>query len=337
MTTIHLDGIVGWDITLADIRRQLAEADGPVDLLIHSPGGSVYDGFAIHNAIRDHRRTGATVTATVTGLAASMATYIAMAAESVAVEDNAVFMVHNPAVLALGDHRTMRKTADILDSLAGVLGRAYEGKTGRDVRAEMDAETFFFGAEIVEAGYADRLIPAGDGAEDRPDALALAQHAVLAMTAKLREADSAPLDQIAALLPHSFSQPRPEATMPDQTTAGDPVETVETVPDPAAPEPEQDPDHEDDLAAQIQAALAAERARVSAITARCAQVGMPAMAAALIEANATLAQTDARIVDAWVAAGGPEIRAFAPLTKPTADASAAQRKLFAQVAGRIQE
>lgn len=328
MTTIHLEGIIGFDVTLADIRQQLAAATGPVDLLIHSPGGNVYDGFAIYNALREYRRAGGSVTATISGLAASMATYIAMAADSIAVEDNAVFMVHNPAMLAMGDHREMRKAAEILDSLAGVLGRAYQARIQRDARPEMDAETYLFGADIVAAGYADTVIPAGDGAEDRVEALALARHAFHSMTAKLRESDTASVEQIAALLPTAQERSMSMTTQATEPEAP-PTETPTDTPEPETATPEQP-----DITALVQQAIAAERARTQAITARCAQVGMPALATALIAENATLAQTDARIVDAWVAAGGPEIRAFTSIAKPTADASAAQRKLFAQVAGK---
>lgn len=306
MTQITLEGIVGWDITAADVRRQLAESSGPVDLLIHSPGGSVYDGFAIHNAIRDHRRTGATVSATVTGLAASMATYIAMAADTVGVEDNAVFMVHNPYAVSMGDHRAMQKTADILGSLAGVLGRAYQAKTGssaEDIAAQMDGETWLFGDEIVAAGYADHVVPAGDGADNRAEALALARGAFEHMTSTLRSADAAAqIDQIAALLPIPMETPMsktptaagPAQPQPDPT---EPTETQETG-DPETP----------DLETAIQAALKDERERVSAIQARCAQVGMPELSAALIQSGAKPKDADAAIVDAWVSKGGPEIR-----------------------------
>lgn len=331
-TQIHLNGIIGFDVTPSDIRQQLAAAVGPVELLIHSPGGNVYDGFAIHNAIRDFRRAGGHVKAIISGIAASMATYVAMAAESIAVEDNAVFMIHNPSMLALGDHREMRKAADLLDSLAGVLARAYQTRIQRDARPEMDVETYLFGADIVAAGYAETVIPAGDGAEERGEALALARHAVQSMTAKLRESETASIDQIAALLPTAHEE-MPMSHAPQATELDEPsTETPET------PEtPDEEAEDQPDITALVQQALAADRARIQAITARCAQVGMPALASALIAENATLAQTDARIVDAWVSAGGPEIRSFAQTDKPTADVSAAQRKLLAQVAGRIQE
>lgn len=311
MTEITLDGIVGLDVTASEIRRQLAEAAGDVRLMIHSPGGSVFEGVAIHNALRDHRRAGHRVDATVTGIAASMATYIAMAAESVAVEDNAVFMVHNAHSLALGNRHALRQSADILESIDGVLQRAYQAKTGRDVTAEMDAETWYFGQEIVDAGFADRLIPAGEGAESKAEALALARGAFGHMTDKLRREAQPDLDQIAAMLPQ---QPKPEATMAKDPKAADAAE--EQIP---AQEPAEDAETEEtpDTEARIQAAIAAERKRVSAIQARCAQVRMPELSAGLIESGASIAQANAAIVDAWVAQGGPEIRHAPDALAPT--------------------
>lgn len=310
---ITLQGIVGYDITAADIRAQLAAAAGPVDLLIHSPGGSVFEGVAIYNAIRDHRRAGHAVTATVTGIAASMATYIAMSADSVAVEDNAVFMIHNASGVAMGDARVMTKSAEILGSINGVLNRAYQAKTGRDATEEMDAETWLFGQEIVDAGYADRLIPAGEGPEDRTEALALARGAYEHMTARLRQEAKPELDQIAALLPQPQT-PTPEANMADDTKA---APAVEDLPQDPTEEQPTEPTPDDAIAAHVQAALAAERRRVSEIQALCAKTNLPDLAAELIANGSSLAQANARVIDAWVAKGGPEIRQDPAASAPT--------------------
>ncbi|AHF03434.1 peptidase [Marichromatium purpuratum 984] len=346
---IDLDGVVGWDILADDVRQALAEV-ADVILRLHSPGGDVAEGVAIHNAIRDHRRAGHHVTVEVAGLAASMATYIACAADRIQVEDNATWMVHNPWTIAWGDHRELRKTSGILESLAGVLGRAYQPRldaTGRSARADMDEETWLFGDEIVAAGYADALIPAGEGAETKHEALALARGAFDRMTRTLRErADADSLDRIAALLPRAaaptappqepaMSKPSPSAAEPaahDPAATSDPASaptaTGEAPPAPLAP----------DVEARIQAALAAERERVGAIQARCAQVGMPDLAADLIAEGVTLAECNARIVNAWVEAGGPEMRqatsATAPSAQHAAEVDAARQRLRAQVAGR---
>lgn len=202
---INIDGIVGFDVLALDIRAQLEEAAGEnVELLVSSPGGSVYEGLAVYNALRDYKREGGKITARVVGLAASMASYIPMVADTVSIEDNAVWMIHNPYSIALGDYREMKKNADILDGIAKVLGSAYAQKTGMDmteIREMMDDETYLFGQEIIDAGFADQIEPAGDGAEDKDQALALAGNAIQHMREKLfAEPENENLEGAAAML-----------------------------------------------------------------------------------------------------------------------------------------
>ncbi len=330
--TIRIDGIIGWDVIPSQFRAELAEQGDTAHIEINSPGGDVHDGIDISNALRSFRRNGGTVTASITGVCASMATYIAMHADSLEVEDNAVFMVHNPWSIAIGDHRSMRKSADILESLQSVLGRAYAAKTGRsldEITAEMDDETWLFGAEIVEAGYADSIVPAGDGAEDRATAMALAQTAFSAMRGKLKERadESAPLEKIAAMLPQ-----QPSAQSDDT----DEVDEMNKPGDSAAQEQQPTESAGLDADAIRVAAIAAERERVSAITALCAKTGMQSLTQDLISSDATIDQSRARIIDEWVAKGGPEIRNAQPQNNGAADidTAALRRKLMAQVSGR---
>lgn len=321
MTTIDITGIVGYDTDLDALRAAFDGADGAIQVRLHSPGGDVTDGIAIHNLIRAARRAGHAVTVAVTGLAASMATYIAMAADRVEVEDNAVFMTHNPWTLAMGDYRDMEKSRDILSGLTRILARAYADKTGRDlhaIRQEMDAETWLYGADIVDAGYADAVIPAGDGPEDAETAFALARTAFGAMrhALKTHADESAGLDRIAAMLPLTaheepdMSDPTPAAVPDEPQTPDTPTEPTApaVAPDPAPVAPEPAPAAPADLQAAIHSALAQERARAKAIRARCEGVRMAHLADALIESGADLAAANAAIVDAWTAQGGPEIR-----------------------------
>lgn len=200
---INLEGIVGFDITATAVRDKLNEAKGQeVSLLINSPGGSVFEGIAVYNAIRDFRRGGGKVNALVKGIAMSMATYISLAADTVKVEDNAVYMIHEPWSLAVGSAKEMKKQADILESLANLLAKGYEKKTKKsmlEIRSMMDTETYLYGEEIVSMGFADELIPAGEGAEDEEEAMNIAKIALIAMKAKLKEAEDN-TEQIAAML-----------------------------------------------------------------------------------------------------------------------------------------
>ena len=337
MTTIDLDGIIGYDIDARDIRVQLPES-GTLTLRINTPGGLVDEGIAITNELRAFRRNGGTVTASITGQCCSMGTYIAMFSDRLEVEDNAVFMVHNPSTIAWGDHRLMAKTARTLESVRSVLARAYQERTGRDqaaVFAEMDEETWLFGEEIVTAGYADALVPAGEGPETQDEAVALAQTSFKAMLGKLkeREADPAQLDQIAALLPQhpansaiTNQEPPMAENAKKPPVAADPNEpqtdpTTDPVSPQANPQASNPASKQADMQAAIQAAITTERSRVAAITARCTQVNMPHLAQALIDNGADLAACNAEIVDEYVAKGGAEIRQTT--TQASTDTSAA--------------
>ena len=129
----------------------------PVDLRLNSPGGSVFDAVAIYNALKRH---GGPVTVWIDGIAASAASYIAMAGDEIVMPENAFLMIHDPSGLAMGTADDMRAMAEALDKIAGSLVRGYAAKSGKpddDVAALMAAETWFDAAEAVAAGFADRL------------------------------------------------------------------------------------------------------------------------------------------------------------------------------------
>lgn len=164
---IALSGDVGWEITANDIRAELKAANGEdVEFHINSPGGFVSEGIEIFNLIRAY--SGNTL-AVITGLAASMGSYIILAADKVVAFDNAIFMIHNAWGCVCGDHNDMNQRAKILEGMSDILARAYAKKTGKDlaaVKALMDADTFFFGEEIKTEGFADEIIDAADNSDD---------------------------------------------------------------------------------------------------------------------------------------------------------------------------
>jgi ATP-dependent Clp endopeptidase proteolytic subunit ClpP len=135
------------------------KALGPQDvtLRINSPGGSVFDGVAIYNALKRHDGR---VTVRVDGLAASIASMIAMAGDEVVMPANAMLMLHDPSGLVMGTAADMRAMAEALDKMkAGMVG-AYRAKSGRDdakIEALMQAETWFTAEEAIELGLADRI------------------------------------------------------------------------------------------------------------------------------------------------------------------------------------
>ena len=176
MTVIKISGEIGFDYNSTMISDSLRAAKGDdIDIHIASPGGDVFDGIEIYNMIRDYKRDNpkAQIMMTLKGLGASMASYIMMAPADMRVaEDNAVFMVHNPWILAMGDYKEMGKQAEFLSGLASLMADAYVRVTGKkktDVQAIMDEETWLFGDEIKAAGFVDDMIPSEDGGKKDED------------------------------------------------------------------------------------------------------------------------------------------------------------------------
>ena len=128
----------------------------PIDLRINSPGGSVFDAVAIYNAIKRHEGT---VTVWIDGIAASAASYVAMAGDEIVMPENAFLMIHDPAGLVMGSADDMRAMADALDKVKGSLVQGYAAKSGRDpqdIAALMAAETWFDAKDALDAGLATR-------------------------------------------------------------------------------------------------------------------------------------------------------------------------------------
>jgi ATP-dependent protease ClpP protease subunit len=159
---IGADDGLGWlfdDVTPRDFHADLTALGDITDLkvMINSPGGDVFAGQAIHSMLVRHP---ANVTVYVDGLAASIASIVAMAGDTVVMPKNAMMMVHNPWTVALGDAREFRKLAETLDSIRDAMIAAYESKTGK-TRAELlpllNAETWMTADEAVALGFADHV------------------------------------------------------------------------------------------------------------------------------------------------------------------------------------
>lgn len=145
-------------VTAKDFMAEVKKFKGQhIHLRINSVGGSVIEGAAIYNALRRHKGG---LTVHVDGLAASMASVIAMAGEEVYIADNAMLMIHNPWSMTMGDADDLRKEADVLDKLKNTLVNAYARKTGmetEDIAAMMDEETWLNATQSVAMGFADQI------------------------------------------------------------------------------------------------------------------------------------------------------------------------------------
>lgn len=124
---------------------------------INSPGGNVYEGLAIYNYLKRHQ---AEVVVYVDGIAASIASIIAMAGDRIVIPANAAIFIHNPFTWAQGDANALRKTADELEAMTGSLLGIYMTRSkldAADVTAMMNAETMITAEEAVEWGFADEI------------------------------------------------------------------------------------------------------------------------------------------------------------------------------------
>ncbi|KQU30335.1 MULTISPECIES: head maturation protease, ClpP-related [unclassified Rhodococcus (in: high G+C Gram-positive bacteria)] len=149
-------------VSASEMVQELNAIDTPeIVVRINSPGGNVFEGIAILNALRAHK---AKVTTIVEGLAASAASFIAMAGDEVVMRRNAELMIHDAWGECIGNAKDMADMANQLGRISDNIASIYADKAGGDIgqwRDAMTAETWYSDAEAVEAGLADRV----DGAK----------------------------------------------------------------------------------------------------------------------------------------------------------------------------
>ena len=168
------------EISANYVRDQLKafpENEKELRIVIDSPGGDVFEGVTIFNVIRDFARNNPSVKITtyIQGMAASMASAIALAANAVSdsnkviAEDNSIFMIHDAWGYVIGNENDMREAADYFAMIDSMLSSIYMRKTGKsedDIRSMMDAETWLWGKNILEAGFVDEIIDSENNADE---------------------------------------------------------------------------------------------------------------------------------------------------------------------------
>lgn len=148
----------GESVTAAEFVKEIAALEASeITVRINSYGGSVTDGIAIYNAILRHP---AAVTVEIDGIAASIASLIAMAGDTVNIAENALLMVHAPWGGIYGNAAEMRQYADVLDKYADAMSSSYARKTGQDIDTiqallKDGADHWYDAAEAVAFGFAD--------------------------------------------------------------------------------------------------------------------------------------------------------------------------------------
>ena len=150
-----------WDDISDKVFKQDIENLGDVEnitLHINSPGGSVFSAVAIANTLKNHK---AKVIANIDGLAASAATIITSACDTVRMPKNALFMIHNPITFVYGNNQEMQKTVEMLDKVKNSIIETYLSKTKADKKTLselMDNETWMNAETAKEYGFVDEIV-----------------------------------------------------------------------------------------------------------------------------------------------------------------------------------
>ena len=228
-------------ITADSIRKQLEEydtSDNKVQLVIDSPGGSVWECISIFNTIRNFMRQhkDVCVETYIQGMAASSASIIALAAKTenpdskIICEDNSVYMIHNAWSVAIGNRIELEKQAALLKSIDNTMAKNYvqiSGKPEDEIHQLMDDESYFFGQEIVDNGFADEVIKSDSSNNlDKNAALAMVKNNVVKAQKDVKLCEDAAYSDIAASLIKDVNM---ERHAPENKNAGNPVEKMEDV------------------------------------------------------------------------------------------------------------
>lgn len=179
------DGWGGGGVGAAAFQEQLNAVKSPViNLYLNSPGGLVHEGITIYNALKQHP---ATVNVIVQGIAASIASVIAMSGDRIEMAGGSMMMIHQAFGMTLGNASDMRKMADALDKMTSSIAGIYAERSGKDTShwlSLMEAETWFSDQEAVVAGLADSVVgakpsqPKAQLSESKPDTGAAARRLV---------------------------------------------------------------------------------------------------------------------------------------------------------------
>ena len=168
----------GDEITPKEFRGELNSGQGKVTVWINSPGGDCFAAAQIYNMLMEYPGT---VDVHIDGIAASVASVIAMAGNHVAISPVGMMMIHNPATASIGDEREMKKAMDMLSEVKESIINAYELKTGlprKQLSNMMNAESWMNAKKALELGFADSILYDGDDEDDEPEGMIFSRAAV---------------------------------------------------------------------------------------------------------------------------------------------------------------
>ena len=164
MAKLYWSGDVGWrdgngsGITVESVKADLdALAGADLEVELTTLGGDLFQGISIMNLVRDYPGK---KKLWLSGIVASAGTVIAMGFDEIIARTTSMWMIHNAQSVAFGDHNDMREAADLYEGMSDTIAKEYVARTGKpieEIKAWMDAETWFMGQEIVDAGFADSM------------------------------------------------------------------------------------------------------------------------------------------------------------------------------------
>lgn len=151
----------GWGngVTAKDIEDQLGNSTLPLNIYINSYGGEVFEGFAIYNMLK---RYSGYKTVYIDGIAASIASVIAMCGNKIVMNEASMMMIHNASGVCMGNAEEMQKVVNALEQMNEVIRDVYKSRTNLDdgkLTELMDNETFMSAKDCVELGFADEILP----------------------------------------------------------------------------------------------------------------------------------------------------------------------------------
>lgn len=152
--------VIGWPFNdAAELVRALADMrQGKITVRINSPGGDVFDAMAIFNALQSHKSK---IVTRIESLAASAASFIALAGKEVQAYPNAMIMIHSAWAYSAGNQHDLREIADILGKIDENMVDIYTGASNigkKEIREMMKAETWFTAKEAQERGFVDTIV-----------------------------------------------------------------------------------------------------------------------------------------------------------------------------------
>ncbi len=319
---ILIYGVVGDScdgLDAAWVVDRVNHASDDITVRINSLGGLVFDGFAIFNALQQSARR---VTVHIDGVAGSIASIIAMAGDEIIMAENAVMMIHKPSDGTYGVATELRSTADRLDMLQAQLVNIYAQRTGMsadELNPLLDAETWLTAAEALDLKFIDSIA----GASTATNMLDPTKFG-------FRKVPAHPL------ITNQVSPPAPAATQPENPMP-DPIAPAPTPTPAPAPAPTPTPPAPPapvNIADQVNAGIAAERARASSIRNEVSRARLePSFGDTLVDEGVTVDTARQRIID-HIATNAPTITNYSPATIPLAQFQARADAMSSAIAHR---